>query len=478
VLGWGPSAVINRWVPSSVQIREPRLLSYITADTGGELKNCFGASDPSPLALCTTATGKIIMWSHEIQRINFTSRFGIPELDRSTNPSLADIRQTIPQRNIVDMHDENPYYSGFVVVQYSPTYASDGAFQGVSIAFLPSGQTSSEATVATVMDRIRSISVSCMVAHTVLVTEAGQTFYLDRGFLGFLPPPFDMVFELSAFININFTQVISFSRRRTDLGAPVQWIDFAETQIDTAMQTIGHLGLSVDNKLFWTGRAPLAEWEYGIAAENLTAANLIDLNMLFSPTAPPKLRSIHGKYDWFFLVDESNETWTFGDMRFGCGCQPASNTTLARAAKVNGISEVQWIFPLVKYFDRNLTISQFVDDDVDRGTVFVSSTRILYCGSPDIWPNLNNISLPQSCNSSNPIVKASFSALTGLIQLQNGELWSVGAPDEYPARSWKRYDQLGALKAKNFASIVALNSGGAAVSSCALFTELTWKRGH
>jgi hypothetical protein len=462
IQGWGQSNELSFWIPQPFYPVAPTAINYIASDTSGKLTHCTGGVDPYPLIICTTPQNGILMWGQRITEIDFYYRFGLdqPEVN-ITIPSAADIRSAIPTQDINAFYDENPYPNAHLVVQYTPSKSALGGYPDGAFGFLASGQASTRSTSIGVPGIVRGVSVACMNLHTVIVTNSNETYVSTWQDSISQMTQFSL---LTPFSVINFDQVIVFTRNRSDPSAPVGWIQYDEFNINIVLETIGYFGLASDGQLYWTNRAPLAEWEDG--ADNTTANTVAPSTLFGTLSLYPTIKKIYGKYDWFFMIDSSNELWTFGDTRFGCGCQPASDTKISTAVKVTGIANVKWIFPLVKYFNDVFQVSRFIDDSVERGTVLVAPNQIKYCGSFTMWTGLENAGLPPTCNATNPIVDASFSALSGVVKLLNGELWGIGIPESYPYGYWKRYDQEGVLRNKIVGAVAALAPGGAAVSSC------------
>eukprot|EP01122_Echinamoeba_exundans_P015227 TRINITY_DN7132_c0_g1_i1.p1 TRINITY_DN7132_c0_g1~~TRINITY_DN7132_c0_g1_i1.p1 ORF type:complete len:530 (+),score=56.76 TRINITY_DN7132_c0_g1_i1:115-1704(+) len=173
IQGWGESNEVSFWLPYGGPTYLPNDISYITADTGGSVSHCTGGTDPYPLAICTTTTGKILVWGQKIVNIDFPGRYGLdnPEVN-TTIPTPGDIRQTIPVLDVSAIFDENPFPNGMLVVQYPPAYYPNGAF-----GFLASGQALPQSRSKGVPLMVNFVSVSCMIAHTVIVTQDGKTYF-------------------------------------------------------------------------------------------------------------------------------------------------------------------------------------------------------------------------------------------------------------------------------------------------------------
>lgn len=473
LMGWGRSSTISYWVPDADPIQvPPKRLTYLDADTGA-VTHCSGGTPDGVLSLsfCTTTTGKVIIWGDQIGAIDFNYRYGLPQpAINLTIPSKADTRSVLLNLDITGMWDENPYSTGWLVIQLGCC----------NIQYLASGQADTLSTRAAPISEngYMTVSVGPMAAHTAMIGNSGHaysTFYSTS----LTPPQMESWAEIPGFASVSLVQIQVFSLPNPTTG---EWIQWDQLDQNRALAPVGYLALSNDGKLYWTKRAPVPEWE--TTSPDVNGLNEIPLSMIFgSSGTPPGITKIIGKYDWFFILDSNNDTWTFGETRFSCGCQPDSTTRLTAGTKVTQVSNVKWVFPILNYvtdFD-NAAVYVNATDASARGTVFVSPTSIKYCGSSLIWRSnvantaLETLELPSSLNATNPIVAASFSALSGVIKLKNGEIWGIGYPENPYYMHWQRYDNAGALKNKNVGQIVALTAGGlggVAVSSCAYLLSL------
>lgn len=454
LLGWGSSYSISYWIPSpELDIREPKDLTYLSQDTSAIVDHCTGSTR---MSLCNLPDGSAIVWGEEVDQINFVTTFGgLENPGNKTIPSRADVRGAIPPGRLLGLYDENPSRYGFLVARddYDRVYWLASGLSKVASSVLQPG-----------IWRIKKLVVTPLSGITVLLTTDGRVFtsFFDNAVqppsLGSMSP----WSQLGAFSSLNVVDIIAFVR---PVGGTL--INFEDLRGAAALNDVGFLALTADNKLYWTGRAPLPAYESGAT---LSDANEIPIATLFG-AANPRIVKLFGVYDWFFAIDSNNDTWTFGETRGGCSCQPDSNTLISPAVRVTTLSNINWIFPIINYYYETSApnITSVVPESVMRGTIFVSATGMVRCGDSSaigIWPwgfPPSYYRLPSSLNASNPIVDASFSGLTGIIKLANAELWTLtasGNPSE-----WIRYDQLGVLKNREASSLVALGPGGGAVAS-------------